>query len=83
MKLSKQGVIDADAVFKYLSDHDLFPKGVKRVSVKNTGKNGIKSSPSIPAPEEVPVLPDEHGRGVVPKRNGQAKVRKVRRKGHG
>jgi hypothetical protein len=30
MKLSPQGIIDADAVFRYLSDRDLFPKVVGR-----------------------------------------------------
>jgi hypothetical protein len=36
MKLSPQGVIDADAVFRYLSDHDLFPKVAGRESKVKT-----------------------------------------------
>jgi hypothetical protein len=36
MKLSPQGIIDADAVFRYLSDRDLFPKVVGRESKVKT-----------------------------------------------
>ncbi len=50
---------------------------------KSIGKNSSNPSTSIPAPEEMPSIQDEHRGGDVPEQSRPKKIRKVRRKGHG
>ena len=57
MKISKQGVKDFDAVFRYLQDHGLLkgvkiekvkkPKGIKTGSVKGVGKGDTIKTPDL------------------------------------